>query len=57
MLAQYQVDPQAYRDGTLKFEFKQDVYGHPEVKQRLSKAQWDKCCYCEVVIASEAGDI
>jgi uncharacterized protein (TIGR02646 family) len=57
MLAQYRADPQAYRDGTKVFEFKRAVYGHPEVKQRLLEAQRGKCCYCEISIVSEPGDI
>jgi uncharacterized protein (TIGR02646 family) len=57
LLTQYRAAPQAYRDGTVAFEFKRAVYGHPDVRQRLLEAQRGKCCYCEISIASEPGDI
>ncbi len=57
MLAEYHAAPRSYQDGSKAFEFAQDVYGHPDVKRRLSKAQHDKCAYCEVPIVSEAGDV
>jgi uncharacterized protein (TIGR02646 family) len=57
MLAEYHADPRSYQYGAKTFDFAQDVYGHADVKRRLSKAQHDKCAYCEVRIVSEAGDV
>jgi uncharacterized protein (TIGR02646 family) len=41
----------------MAFEFEQGLYGHPTVKQQLETAQWNKCCYCEIRIVSEHGDV
>jgi uncharacterized protein (TIGR02646 family) len=57
MLAEFRTQPEAYRDGSRKFEFEKDVYGHVDVKRCLLRAQSHKCCYCEIQIVSEAGDI
>jgi uncharacterized protein (TIGR02646 family) len=57
MLAQYLSDPPGYQDGSKVFGFDQSVYGHPEVRRRLLRAQHNKCAYCEVLIVSESGDI
>ena len=57
MVARYRAEPQQYRDGAMTFEFEQGLYGHPNVKQRLATAQWNKCCYCETRIVSEHGDV
>jgi uncharacterized protein (TIGR02646 family) len=57
MLAEYHADPRSYQDGSKAFEFAQGVYGHRDVKRRLSEAQHDKCAYCEVRIVSDAGDV
>lgn len=57
MRTRYQEDPHGYREGSKTFAFAQEVYGHPEVKERLATAQHHKCCYCEVWVVSEHGDI
>lgn len=57
MLAEYRAAPQEYRDGTRVFAFDRRVYAHADVKKRLVAAHHCKCCYCEVKIISEAGDI
>ena len=46
--AAYDNDPDGYRSGNQKFQFKNTIYGHESVKQVLLNAQHDKCCYCEV---------
>lgn len=36
-----------YRLGKRKFDFKDGIYGHNSVRNSLSQAQHEKCCYCE----------
>ena len=36
-----------YQNGTRKFKFKNNLYGHHTVKVVLRDAQHRKCCYCE----------
>ena len=36
-----------YQQGTRAFNFDNEVYGHPTVKQALIAAQYGKCCFCE----------
>lgn len=36
-----------YHDGSEKFGFDSNVYGHDSVKNALLRAQHAKCCYCE----------
>ena len=43
----YDCHPENFRDGSAKFEFDKDIYGHISVKNALSCAQHGKCCYCE----------
>jgi uncharacterized protein (TIGR02646 family) len=57
MLADYRADPRSYHDGSKRFSFDSAVYGHPAVRERLRAAQQSKCCYCELPIVSEAGDV
>ncbi|HEY0050938.1 MAG TPA: hypothetical protein VGB68_16715 [Pyrinomonadaceae bacterium] len=38
---------QKYEDGEREFEFNSDIYGHKEVKEKLIKAQKEKCFLCE----------
>ena len=46
-----------YLDGN-SFEFKQQIYGHKDVKDCLFSAQHGKCCYCEGKIgAHDYGDV
>ena len=46
-----------YLDGN-SFEFKQQIYGHKDVKDCLISAQHGKCCYCEGRIgAHDYGDV
>ena len=44
---EYDRDGDAYRRGAKQFKFSTYVYGHDSVRQSLSAAQRDKCCYCE----------
>ena len=51
-------DRKAYKNGTKKFEFNNGIYGHENVKAKLLKAQFNKCCYCESKIGSTSpGDV
>lgn len=50
-------NPDAYLDGTEKFEFKNSIYGHKKVKETLVKAQYDKCCFCEKIVEIGEGDV
>ena len=51
-------DRKAYKNGTKKFEFNNRIYGHENVKAKLLKAQFSKCCYCESKIGStSSGDV
>lgn len=43
----YDNHPSEYRSGSMKFEFKKNIYAHDSVKNALEKAQHCKCCYCE----------
>lgn len=43
----YGVSGKAYRSGKKKFDDKRTIYASKEVKEILSKAQHNKCCYCE----------
>ena len=46
-----------YLDGN-SFDFKQQIYGHKDVKNCLISAQHGKCCYCEGKIgAHDYGDV
>lgn len=43
----YNASPSAYRSGRKKFDNKRSIYASREVKEILSTAQHNKCCYCE----------
>jgi len=45
----------AYLNGSEKFSFDNNIYGHATVKNVLRKAQFDKCCFCER--RTETGDV
>ena len=47
--AAYHANPVSYDNGSLKFKFTKphDIFGSKSVKNILSKAQHQKCCYCE----------
>ena len=47
----YDASPEEYSEGSQRFEFKQLIYAHPSVKQRLYNSQYRKCCYCESAVA------
>lgn len=48
----------AYDEGTRKFKFDGDIYGHPEVKQLLYEIQSEKCVFCETNFTHDSpGDI
>ncbi len=54
----YDNAPQDYRSGAKTFEFKKDIYGAKSVKNALTKAQHDKCCFCEAKVTHVAyGDV
>ncbi|MCP4137106.1 MAG: hypothetical protein GY754_39420 [bacterium] len=54
-LEEYLAFENEFKAGTRTFEFKNEIYGHKEVKKILRKAQHDKCCFCER--KEEIGDI
>ena len=43
----YEASKDDYENGTKKFEFKRNIYGHTTVRDVLKKAQNGKCCFCE----------
>ena len=55
----YSQNPSLYETGTKrtkaekktiqKFNFASSIYGDTTVKQELSKAQYQKCCFCDVL--------
>lgn len=51
----YSRHPEAYQSGR-KFEFDQNIYAHPSVKEALNQSQHKKCCFCETLIGTD-GDI
>ena len=56
--ASYDGAPQDYRSGDKTFEFKGSIYGAKSVKNALTKAQNDKCCFCEAKVTHVAyGDV
>ena len=47
-----------YNAGRREFKFDKTIYGHQTVKDTLSKAQHDKCCFCEGRFKAHAyGDV
>ncbi|MBF0283242.1 MAG: hypothetical protein HQL51_02155 [Magnetococcales bacterium] len=57
LLRQYEADPAGFRGGTRSFTFDKKIYGAPEVKTALQRAQHDKCCFCECKISNHPGDV
>ena len=54
----FDANSKAYKNGTKKFEFNNRIYGHENVKAKLLKAQFNKCCYCESRIGrTSSGDV
>jgi uncharacterized protein (TIGR02646 family) len=54
----YEASPEAYRDGSERFDFDSSLYGAKSVKNALLKAQHDKCCFCESKVTHVAyGDV
>ena len=50
--------PQAYREGTARFDFRRAIYAHRTVRQALLEAQHGKCAFCESKIEHVAyGDV
>ena len=45
--AAYDLSPAAYRSGAQKFTIDDKIYGAKHVRDALSRAQHEKCCYCE----------
>ena len=43
----YEANRVDYENGTSKFQFKPNTYGHCTVREALKDAQNGKCCYCE----------
>lgn len=52
----FTADSQAYVSGTRHFEFDGRIYGDASIKALLRSAQYDKCCYCEMVVGA-SGDV
>ena len=50
----YQASRVDYENGTKKFEFERDIYGHKAVREALKKVQNGKCCFCEGKFAAFA---
>ena len=56
--AAYDSAPQDYRSGDKTFEFKSRIYAAKSIKNALTKAQHDKCCFCEAKVTHVAyGDV
>ena len=56
--AAFDVEPDAYRDGTRRFRFDNTLYGAKSVKNALIKAQHGKCAFCESKITHiDFGDV
>ena len=45
--ASYDLEPSAYHSGSKIFDFDDKIYSAGSVKNALSTAQHNKCCYCE----------
>jgi uncharacterized protein (TIGR02646 family) len=45
----YKHDPTSYDNGK-QFPYNLGLYAHKEVRKRLSKTHYGKCCYCEIKI-------
>ena len=55
---EYDRDPDAFKDGSRKFNFNSKIYGAKSVKNALTRAQYDKCCFCESPVTQVAyGDV
>lgn len=54
----YEAHGHEYRNGTKKFDFDRNIYGHKAVKEALKTDQYGKCCFCEGKFEAYAsGDI
>ncbi len=51
----YEQFEEEYKCGQREFEIKASIYGHKTVKDALKKAQYHKCCFCEIKVKS--GDV
>lgn len=47
----------AFDSGQKEFEFDSSIYGGKTVKDALSKAQHNKCCFCESSLHAQHGDV
>ncbi len=47
----------AFDSGQEKFKFDSAIYGGKTVKDALSKAQYNKCCFCESSLHAQHGDV
>jgi uncharacterized protein (TIGR02646 family) len=47
----------AFDSGQKEFEFDSAIYGGKTVKDALSKAQHNKCCFCESSLHAQHGDV
>jgi len=57
-IALYRADVASFQQGTKKFSFDSNIYGHDSVKVSLKTAQHDKCCFCESQVTHIAyGDV
>ena len=45
--AAYEASRAEYENGTRKFRFARNIYGHPTVREALKQAQDGKCSFCE----------
>ncbi len=47
----------AFDSGQKEFEFDSAIYGGKTVKDALSNAQYNKCCFCESSLHAQHGDV
>lgn len=55
---EYEANRVSYQNGSRKFAFDREIYGHHSVRNALVECQHKKCCFCEGrFIAHAAGDV
>lgn len=55
---EYEAHNADYKDGSRKFNFERNIYGHNAVRNLLKRIQNEKCCFCEGKFGAYAsGDV
>ena len=55
---EYNANSANYQNGSTKFAFEREIYGHQSVRDLLKRCQHAKCCFCEGrFTAYAAGDV